>query len=488
MSFTSIAALAEATPDPTKHVNYHVGMVLGVDDFTQDHSYGAARDKWLAAAALGTGVLSGLAVTVSGRGKAQAGVVRVSEGTAVSPSGQLISVPSAQCADVDEWIAANADQIDQQLGSPPESPPGDVTLYVLLSYSEQETDPVPIPADPTLANDDLTAASRVQDSFLLELAAKPPPPDTSQFDVHFVAWMKELHYDPAGGSTVADLLAALHRAAAPPSPPVWPPPAWRPPPATLVIPRRNATEFLRAALVAWVTQLRPALVTSATGSPDSTPSARDGSDAVLVAALSVPVSETDSGPRAAGTATVAEEGQPIVLGRPLLQELSLRSLVPRASAPQGVGVPVAAGRFMVVRKGEGRRAETEIETLFSQNLDATPVPRPGTTPRRDKESTAVSERPEREEGGAHEQYIRLRLEHGHEVHHRYVITALPLVEAHSARYTIEEISDPSHQGVGSHSGPFMVRLAPVELAARTHRVGFSVQITDLGPAHPRRQT
>ena len=36
-----------AEPNPTKHVNYVQGMVLGVADFTQAHAYLSGRDQWM---------------------------------------------------------------------------------------------------------------------------------------------------------------------------------------------------------------------------------------------------------------------------------------------------------------------------------------------------------------------------------------------------------------------------------------------------------
>ncbi len=49
-SFASVAASAGAAAlDPTKHVNYTLGMVLGVDDFTQEFAYLSHRDRRLAA-------------------------------------------------------------------------------------------------------------------------------------------------------------------------------------------------------------------------------------------------------------------------------------------------------------------------------------------------------------------------------------------------------------------------------------------------------
>lgn len=79
-----------AEPDPTKHVKYTLGMVLGVDDFTQEFAYLAGRDRWLARDLLGYGTASGLRVGVEIEDRAPQ--VVVTPGVAVSPSGQLIRV------------------------------------------------------------------------------------------------------------------------------------------------------------------------------------------------------------------------------------------------------------------------------------------------------------------------------------------------------------------------------------------------------------
>src|SRR4028119_2475362 len=80
------ATIAARAADPSRHVNFVTGMVLGVDDYGQEFAYHSARDKWIVREFLGYGTLSGLAVT------AEADVdgprVRVTAGPAAAPSGQ----------------------------------------------------------------------------------------------------------------------------------------------------------------------------------------------------------------------------------------------------------------------------------------------------------------------------------------------------------------------------------------------------------------
>src|SRR5947199_6841814 len=96
---------AVATPDPSKHVNYALGMVLGVDDFTQEFAYLSGRDQWLARDLLGYGTVCGLRVTVDSTSRGPH--VTVEPGTALSPQGQLIRVTPAQCAYLNDWLVAN---------------------------------------------------------------------------------------------------------------------------------------------------------------------------------------------------------------------------------------------------------------------------------------------------------------------------------------------------------------------------------------------
>lgn len=96
-SFVSQVAIPDVTPpDPTKHVNYNLGMVLGVDDFRQEFAYLSGRDKWMVRELIGYGTACGLRVTVEADGTTGKGLrVEVAPGVAVSPQGQMIRVTPA---------------------------------------------------------------------------------------------------------------------------------------------------------------------------------------------------------------------------------------------------------------------------------------------------------------------------------------------------------------------------------------------------------
>ena len=56
--FTPDAGLTGPPPDPTKHVNYTLGMILGVDEFTQEFAYLSERDRWAVRDLAGYGTLT----------------------------------------------------------------------------------------------------------------------------------------------------------------------------------------------------------------------------------------------------------------------------------------------------------------------------------------------------------------------------------------------------------------------------------------------
>src|SRR5215510_14292294 len=87
-------SMTVADLNPAKHVNYTVGMVLGVDDFTQEFAYLSGRDQWMARDLIGYGTVRGLKVATE-IDSVKGPRVIVDPGVAVSPSGQMICVPAA---------------------------------------------------------------------------------------------------------------------------------------------------------------------------------------------------------------------------------------------------------------------------------------------------------------------------------------------------------------------------------------------------------
>src|SRR6185369_13871257 len=264
-----------AGPDPAKHVNYSLGMVLGVDDFTQEFAYLSGRDRWILRDLIGYGTARGLKVGTE-LDVAKGPRVVVEPGVAVSPSGQLICVPTAQCAYLRDWVVEHEDEISVELSS---LFAASVPVYVVLCYRDCPVDNVPIAGEPCRSEDQLMAPSRIKDDFRLELRLQAPnkdlssPPDDSYPQIpfqredyavrDFVKWIKQVPVISGGISTPLDQFLQAIRDA----PKDWlaSPPLTSPlsdfmfgsPPSFLQIDSADLCRYLSAAFRLWVTELRP---------------------------------------------------------------------------------------------------------------------------------------------------------------------------------------------------------------------------------------
>jgi hypothetical protein len=307
--------------DPGKHVNYTLGMILGVDDFVQEFVYLSGRDQAFARDLTGYGTVSGLQIAIET--DARGSRVVVSPGIALSVQGQMIRVREPQCAYLADWVTDNRRAIVERLGSPPDDT---VTVYVVLGYRDCPVDPVPLPGEPCRAEDDMMAPSRLVDDFRLELRFDPP--DQSEEDAlrGFARWLAQVSVVDSGAvSSVADLVAAIRVAAdAGGSPPETLDFSNRPPPASLKIPSANRPAYLQAAFRTWATELRPRLTRGAGGArlvPDEL--------SVLLCEIAVPVQldvQSDNWvldrDRSIG---VLEDRRPYVIHHRLAQEWLLQS-------------------------------------------------------------------------------------------------------------------------------------------------------------------
>jgi hypothetical protein len=336
--FTSRMATPGGSGDPTKHVNYTYGMVLGVDDLTQEFSYHSGRDQLMMRDTHGYGTVSGLRVTVAPNANGEP-EVNVSPGTAISPRGQLIHVSTAQCANLGKWlaIAKNKQAVGDEVGQPPVTP---VTLSVVLCYRSCPTDKVPVPGEPCRSEEDTMAYSRLRDDFKLELrvrrAAKPPSPDQREEDAlrDFIKWLnehlvvtEELNDLTSAADFAQAVLNAAHPAVLPPD--ELPPDFMRDniPPAPMRVHVSTACEFRRIAFGLWVTEFRPRWrpaqfnTQSASCAPDGGDTGVEVADdnCILLADLRVPLTnnlllDTTTPTR------VLEDRRPYVVHQRMLQE------------------------------------------------------------------------------------------------------------------------------------------------------------------------
>ena len=372
--------------DPSKHVNYTLGMVLGVDDFTQEFAYLSGHDQWIVRDLLGYGTASGLRVSVDGATNNPR--VVVGAGVAVSPLGQLIRVKLAQCAYLKDWVAENEQDVKEHLKilSPISPLDGTVPLYVVLCYHECPMDIVPIPGEPCRTEEDSMAPSRLRDDFRLELRFDAPYQIEEVALRDFVKWMHEsveITTAPGQFPNLEDFLQDIRDAvlipgsppdAPPASPPDLPPDFMKDLPAIhLRVAPSNACRYLNAAFRLWVTELRPLWRPATLGEKPccGKKEEKDPADenCVLLARLNVPIIEDKLTGKVLIDGNehvlIDEEMRPVIAHQRFLQEWLLCGT--RAAAG---GTVAAAGRFDAL----GRSSPTP---LFSFNLEAIPFGNPG---------------------------------------------------------------------------------------------------------------
>jgi len=316
-----------AEPNPTKHVNYNLGMVLGVADFTQEHAYLSGRDQWMVRDLIGYGTVRGLKID-SEVDVTKGPRIAVEPGVAVSPKGQMICVPAAQCAYLKDWIEEHSNELSS-------SPLSDVVqLYIVLCYRDCPTDNVPIAGEPCRSEDQLVAASRLTDDFSLELRLKPPVQREENAVRDFIAWLKQIYVSDAVVSTpLEDFLDAIRTAAAqwypsPPDVPISSPPddfMSGSPPGFIRINSSDVCEYMRAAFRLWVTELRPKWIARWHGCAATHFDTEDQAeeDCVMLAELTVPIIEASPGSWtvADSPAVIVDESRrPFVIHLRMLQE------------------------------------------------------------------------------------------------------------------------------------------------------------------------
>ena len=164
-------------------MNYAKGMVLGVDDFTQEFAYLSGRDQWLARELLGYGTTSGLRGHRRGRRRRRpACACGARRGRRTQRKARLRARPISARV-INKWLAKpenaatvnGADRLTRR--SPPLSPPvstATISLYLTLCYADCPTAPVPIPGEPCRSEDELMAPSRIADDYSLELRTDAP--------------------------------------------------------------------------------------------------------------------------------------------------------------------------------------------------------------------------------------------------------------------------------------------------------------------------
>jgi hypothetical protein len=321
------AAPGVATPDPTKHVNYTLGMMLGVDDFNQEFAYLSGRDQWIARDAIGYGTLCGLRLSVDTTVNGPR--ISVTTGTALTQGGQLICVNPAQCAYLNAWLTANEQAVENVIASPLSS---SIKLYLVVSYRDCPVDPVPIAGEPCRSADDLMAPSRLVDDFQLEFRLSPPLQLEEDAIRDFVAWMNQIVISTTGPFTsltdfVNDLRTDLGVVASPPDPGAYF--HFGSPLAGVTISPSSLPLYMDAAFRIWVTEIRPlfhsTMPSAGCGCGNNAGSApQPADDCLLLAEVDVPLVNIGPGQNwqvdDTQPVTIDESRRPILVHTRMIQE------------------------------------------------------------------------------------------------------------------------------------------------------------------------
>lgn len=327
-SFAQLAAApGTATPDPFKHVNYVLGMLLGVDDLNQDFAYLMGRNAWLARDAIGYGTMCGLRISQDNTSTGPR--ISVSAGTGLTPHGRIVYVHPSQCAVLNTWLAANQSVVQKLISSPLNS---SIALYLALSYRDCAVDKVPIAGEPCRSADDMMAFSRRVDEFNLEFRTTAPAQREEDAIRDFRAWMYQVVISDTGPFTsLADFLSDMRAALAPGGSPPDPTTFFRfgSPLAGVQISRSDLPAFMEAAFRIWVTEIRPLFHVA----PPSVGCSCDGSvgavqdedDALLLADVDVPLVMVGQSWQVDDTqpVNIDESRRPILVHARMMQEWSL---------------------------------------------------------------------------------------------------------------------------------------------------------------------
>jgi len=156
---------------PFTAVNYHFGMLLGVDDFETEQGYHRGKGRLHTAWLHGGGVVWGLRVTTD----VDAGELRVAPGLAYDRPGRELYLPVEACLSVPRWYEEHQD--DPELKAVTTQTANGVTFdaHVELRFCSCLARQVPALADPCEGADRDTAYSRLQETVDIRLVPGPPP-------------------------------------------------------------------------------------------------------------------------------------------------------------------------------------------------------------------------------------------------------------------------------------------------------------------------
>lgn len=342
---TFSAVGASPASNPSHHVHFSTGMVLGVDDYAQEFAYHNARDKWIVREFGGYGTISGLAVSVENG--TDGPEIKVTAGSAATPGGDLVCVKSEQCGKINAWLAreditARVAEIAAEV-----TPDTDANLKVWLTlcYTSCAIAPVPIPGQPCRSEEDLMAPSRVADDYTLSLSLTPPAMTEAQALEMIDVYVASLNQQAGAPTTDASVIALRAKIEAQLGALFVPGAA--PIPAPMLVaaaPEHHPSQkamLLRFIRNQWVTRIRPHVMAQKCGTSEVT-----ANDCVLLASFSMAVSKPPVGAWSVGGAPgdidKDESDRPFLIS-PMLAASAIGSQIPAVPNAKRVGYFTAAG-------------------------------------------------------------------------------------------------------------------------------------------------
>ncbi|MEU9455117.1 hypothetical protein [Streptomyces sp. NPDC048277] len=316
-------SLSTGTLSPDKRVNYSYGMVLGLDEFLQEQLYRQEKDYRHRRLLHGSGISYGLNVTAAPTADGNDQIVTVSPGAGIDQWGREFVVPDAQCVRIGSWLVAQ-EQASPGIVAEHTDGSGGVHMYVAASYASCLDDLVPVPGQPCGTSGQAQVASRIRDSWDIQLRwDRPAMPrwDSDRRLGRLLASVEVVANQPDGHlpgySELFDAVRALADQA--PNGPGDLDSSFSGMPVAYQIPAYNAFEVWEQVFDIWVTEVRPRLTPDLIAPPES-------SDPAI--ALGDLLMDLGNGPfdpanPTVGGTWVTLTGRPHVLNTQLIQQLSV---------------------------------------------------------------------------------------------------------------------------------------------------------------------
>ena len=202
------AADALLPVSPFYALNYHFGMLLGVEDFDTEQAYHRGKSRLHNAWLHGEGVLWGLAVVVD----PEHDEIRVTRGLALDPAGRELHLDEDLCLSLPAWLAALPEQERVRLAGADGTTPFEAhcTIRHRACLSRQ----VPALMEPCDGSGRDTAYSRVFETVEIRLlpGLAPAPPVPPYHRVRLLLGLAAARTEDADGKPAAQEDAAILKA------------------------------------------------------------------------------------------------------------------------------------------------------------------------------------------------------------------------------------------------------------------------------------